>query len=340
MKQPALALFHRLTPRLAALCSICAFGLVCVLPATAAFDGPRVYWPLPKNTNIVSGHYLFGTANVSWSHWTNLEPEFDISSDLYLLTYTRVQPIFGRTAYFQLTLPAATLDPSSPLPVTTQDTFTNGIGDPSFSATVNLYGTPALKAKDFLRHDLDTSINLGIQVTAPWGDYDSEESLNVGANQWKTRVALPVVQSLGPWVPGQRFTLEVMPSVVLFGDNDDALGSEIEQDPLYSVEVHLTRDMTRQAFISLDYTWLDGGEETWTDKATGMTSRTTQGLDAQLLGATLGFEINDHLRLFLTHMQTVSEDGDRVSLEGSLTKVTFSWSWHDVLERVQQFRSD
>jgi hypothetical protein len=306
-------------------------------PASATFDGPRVYWPLPKNTNIVSGHYLFGTANASWTNWSRIQPELNISSDLYMLTYTRVQPVFGRTAYFQLSLPAATLDTSSPLSIA-GDTFTNGFGDPVLGATFNLYGTPGLKAKEFLRHDLDLSVHLGVQVTFPFGQYDGEESLNVGSIQWKVRLSAPIVKSLGPWVPGKRLTLEVMPAVVLFGDNDDAQGGEIEQDPLWSVEVHLTRDMTQQAFVSLDYTWIDGGEETLLDGDTGSVLRESQGLETQMLGATLGFEVNDHLRLFLTHMQTFSEEEDGLSLEGSLTKVTLSWSWHDVLEKVRQFR--
>lgn len=313
-------------------------GLATASPARAAFDGPRVYWPLPKNTNIVGGHYLFGAANVSWSSWNRIEPEVNIANDLYLLTYTRVQPVLGRTAWFQLGLPAATLDPSSPLPVSANDTFTNGLGDPTLGATINLYGVPGLKAKEFLRHDLDLSVNLGLQLTLPLGDYDGDEPLNVGSNQWKTRLAAPIIQSLGPWVPGRRMTLEVMPAVVLFGDNDDAQGATIEQDPLWSVEVHLTRDMTQQAFISLDYTWIDGGEETWIDPSSGGVVRQTSGLDAQMVGATLGFEINDHMRLFLTHMQTLAEEKDKVSLEGSLTKMTLTWSWHDVLEKVQQFR--
>ena len=133
-------------------------------------------------------------------------------------------------------------------------------------------------------------------------------------------------------------TLEVMPAVMVFGDNDSAQGNRIEQDPLCSIEMHLTRDLTEQAFISLDYTWLEGGEETFIDLASGSQVRGTSGVDADLLGITLGFEVNDNLRLFLTHMQTLSEDNSALSLEGSLTKISFSWSWHDVLEKVRQFR--
>ncbi len=315
-----------------------ATALLSQAPAFAEFDGARVYWPLPKNTNIISAHLFSGTANASWSNWSAVQPEIDIKSDIYVLGYTRVQPVLGRTVNWQLLVPAGTTDTSSVLPVSASDTFTNGIGDVGIGGTVNLFGVPELMAKDWVRHELDLAVNLGLMVYAPTGQYDAGETLNIGSNQWKTRISAPIVKSFGEWVPGKRTTLEVMPAVMLFGDNDEAQGSRIEQDPLYSLELHLTRDLTEQAFISLDYTWLDGGEETFTDLATGVTARETNGIDADLLGVTLGFEVNDNLRVFLTHMQTLSEDSGSFALEGSLTKISFSWSWHDVLERVRQFR--
>lgn len=324
--------------RLAAVSVLTLSTLLGPANSLAEFDGARVYWPLPKNTNIVSAHYFAGTANVSWSNWSSVQPNIDIESDVYALAYTRVQPVFGRTVNWQVLLPAATTNTSSLLPVSSNDTFVNGIGDIGIGATVNVYGTPGLKAKEFFRHELDLSVNVGLTVYAPTGQYDANEALNVGSNQWKTRFSAPILKSFGEWVPGKRMTLEVMPAVMVFGDNDNAQGNRIEQDPLYSVEMHLTRDLTEQAFISLDYTWLDGGEETFVDLTSGMTVRQTSGVDADLLGVTLGFEVNDNLRIFLTHMQTMSEGGSSISLEGSLTKISFSWSWHDVLEKVRQFR--
>ncbi|MDJ0748194.1 MAG: transporter [Woeseiaceae bacterium] len=307
-------------------------------PARAEFDGPRVYWPMPKNTNIVSGHLFNGTANASWSNWTRVEPDIDVDTDLYLLAYTRVQPIFGRTVYWQAILPSASTRTSSLLPAPATDTFASGFGDLTIGGTINLFGAPAMKAKDWVRHELDLSVNLGVMVYAPTGEYDSDESLNIGSNQWKTRVSAPIVKSFGEWVPGKRTTLEVMPAATFFGDNDNAQGSRIEQDPMYSVEVHLTRDITENAYISLDYTWLDGGEEQFSDLATGAIVRETGGIDSDLLGVTLQFKVNDNLGIYLTHMQTLENSNRSLSLDGSITKISFTWSWHDVLERVAHFK--
>lgn len=317
---------------------VLAAALLMQTPALAEFDGARVYWPLPKNTNIISTHLFSGVANVSWSNWSAIQPNIDVDSEIHVLGYTRVQPVFGRTVNWQALLPVGTTNTSSVLPVDTNDTFTNGVGDFALGGTVNLFGAPEMMAKDWVRHELDLSVNLGLWVYGPTGQYDADETLNIGSNQWKTRISAPIIKSFGQWVPGKRTTLEIMPAVMLFGDNDEAQGNRIEQDPLYSVEMHLTRDITEHAYISLDYTWLSGGEETLIDLDSGTTLRETNGLDTDLLGVTLGYDVNENLRISLTHMQTLSEDSGSFSLEGSLTKITLSWSWHDVLERVRQFK--
>ena len=141
--------------RIAQLGVLLSAALLCPTAAIAEFDGARVYWPLPKNTNIVSAHYFAGTANVSWSNWSSIQPNIDIESDVYALAYTRVQPVFGRTVYWQALLPAAMTNTSSLLPVSSNDTFVNGIGDIGIGGTVNVFGTPGLKAKEFFRHELD-----------------------------------------------------------------------------------------------------------------------------------------------------------------------------------------
>ncbi|MGE0742922.1 MAG: transporter [Hyphomonadaceae bacterium] len=306
-------------------------------PAHAQFDGARTYWPLPKNTNIVNGFYINGEANASFSNFTSITPNVDISSDVYMLSYTRVQPLFGRSILWTGILPAATMSTNSTLPLPTDDSFVNGLGDITLGATINIFGAPEMMAYEWLRNDIGFVMWAGVNVTAPTGAYDSDQTLNVGSNQWKTRLSLPMIQSFGRWRPGERFTLEVTPTITFFSDNEDAPGGgSFEQDPMYSVEVHLTHDMTRDAYLSLDYTWLSGAEQTFYD-STGALLNETDGIDAQLIGATLGFQVNDNMSLHVTHMQALDESDGGVSLEGSVTKIRLTWAWHDVLQRVQDF---
>ncbi|HSR40980.1 MAG TPA: transporter, partial [Longimicrobiales bacterium] len=175
--------------------------------------------------------------------------------------------------------------------------------------------------------------SFGINTVFPVGQYDSQEPLNVGGNQWKVRFSLPVVRALGPWVPGSRTTVEVTPSLTWLGDNDDVRDQTVSQDPLVSVEAHLTRDVTRRAALSADYSFIRFGESTTTSNATGAPTGARSAATTHLLGATAHFEINDNLGAYVTHMQTFAEDETPIVLEGALLRITLTWSFHRVIER-------
>lgn len=317
--------------------ALAALSTALTLPAFAQLDGARVNVPLPKNTNLVGGTYVGGTANTSWSAFNNIQGDFDIDSSVYALSYTRSQPVFGRTVHWTGILPAGTLRTDSPLPISATNAYADGLGDISVGATVNIFGAPELPVRETFRYEPDWVVGLGVMMTAPTGSYDPDEVLNIGSNQWSTRISAPVMKNFGDWVPGRRTILEITPSVRVFGDNDDSFGETVEQDPLYAVEAHLSRDMNSDAFFSLDYTWLDGGEETRTSNATGLPAGTTDGLSAQIFGASFGYKVNDNLSVFVGHQQTISESADPFELRGSLTSVRFVWGWHDVLQRRNNF---
>jgi len=312
--------------------------LLAASPAAAQLDGTRTSWPLPKNMNVLGVHMLSGTVNASLTNVHQLQPNIDIDNKLYLLTYSRSQPVFGRSALFTATLPAGVIETSSSLPASATDPFVHGIGDPSLSATINLFGAPGLMLREYLRYDHKLSVWFGVSGTFPLGQYDANEPLNIGANQYKVRLSLPMVRSFGPWVPGERTSLEVTPSFTWLSDNDDSQGTSVDQQGMVSVEAHLTRDITRRAFISADYSYLRFGEATRTANATGAAVGTTPSTDAHLIGGTVSFQINDNLNAFVTHMQTISgDDALPVTLEGALFRVTMTWSFHRVIERRGTF---
>ena len=48
-----------------------------------------------------------------------------------------------------------------------------GLGDPRFRVSLNLFGAPALSAKDFANYRQDLIVGVSLQVSAPVGQYDS-----------------------------------------------------------------------------------------------------------------------------------------------------------------------
>lgn len=320
------------------LLAVLVFLLLSHSNSFAQLDGARVYWPLPKNTNIIGVHGITGTLNAAWNNFERVQPNLNVKNSLYMLTYTRVQPVLGRTAYWTIVMPAGQMEllasPGGNLE------YTKGIGDPGISGTINILGAPGLRAKDYIRYDLTTTVNLGIKATFPLGTYESDNLLNLGSNQFKLKLFMPIVHLFTDWIPEDRLVLDIMPSVTFSTTNDNSLGSEIDQDPVFIIESHLSRDITKKAFISLDYSYIAGGKSTYTDKATGVVIKESEEFDTHILGATLNFKINNNMQVFITHAQTFSDASEAFNLQGSLLKATISWSWHDYFEKVGDFHGN
>jgi hypothetical protein len=63
----------------------------------------------------------------------------------------------------------------------------SGLGDPRFRVSVNLFGAPALSAKDFASYRQDVIVGVSLQVSAPFGQYDDSKLLNLGSNRYSNR---------------------------------------------------------------------------------------------------------------------------------------------------------
>lgn len=308
-------------------------ALLAAAPASAQLDGPRVTWPLPKNMNVLGVHLISGTANATLTNFNQFQPTLDIDNKLYLLTYSRSQPILGRSTVWTVSLPTGTIETSSTLPATANDPFVHGVGDPGLGMTINLFGAPSLMLREYIRYDHATSIWLGVSSTFAVGQYNADEPLNIGSNQTKVRFSLPLMKSFGPWVPGERTTLELTPSFTWLSDNPDSQGQTVAEDAMVAVEAHLTHDVTRKAFISAEYSYLRFGESTRFDNTSGAALGTTPSVDAHLIGGSVGFQVNSNLSAYVTHMQTLSDSEVLpVTFDGALFRVTLNWAFHRVIE--------
>ena len=308
----------------------------------AQFDGARTYWALPKNLNILSAHAITAKGNASINNINYITPEITVNNNLYMLTYTRSQPIFDRTFFSTLIIPAgglsANIGINGPGGTNTKTIFSHGLGDLIWTNTINVLGAKGLMIKDFVRHENSTLVYFQESLTIPTGQYNAEDSVSMGSNQFKLKLGLPIVQRIGPKVEGSRMTIEVFPSYSFVSKNKDYLGLEIEQGGMFVLETHITRDITTNAFISLDYSYLNSGGVDFVSKQNGAITKKQAGQNVHLLGATVGYIINDRMNIFLSHSQTLnSKSSKNVSLDGLVTKITFSWSFHDFQEKFKKY---
>jgi hypothetical protein len=241
--------------------------------------------------------------------------------------------LFNRSAQAAILLPMGRVSGDVTLAGKTANQSANGFGDPMIEFNINLIGPPAQKnLPDVMRYEPGFSVNLLGDLAFPIGQYDSSQSLNLGQNRWYGRVGAPIVWQLGPWVPGQRTTLEFLPALWLFGTNSDFVGQTLKTDPLFQLEGHLTRDFTEHFWGSLDGYWYNGAKQT----IDGIAGDKRNDL---AFGLTLGYQVNSNLNLTFGYKSTVNDTAPG-NMRMDMFMISLVYGWHPLIEGSRRLKSE
>jgi len=298
--------------------------------AIAQGDGPRTHWKgMLTDTNVFSLTYLQASGNTNPldpTHTILLDADFE--ADLALVGYSRSFSLFDRTAVGSILVPAGDLRAEVTTgPLAVQESA-RGFGDPVLQLGLNLFGTPAMRNMPALvRYEPDFTVDLVVTLGIPIGEYDDESPANIGQNRWFGRIGVPIMINLGAWVPGRKTTLEFLPAVWFFEDNDDFLGQTLENDPLLQLESHLTRDFTDTFWASVDAVWYKGGEST-------IAGQSGEELNDLGVGFTAGYQINENMMLTAGYVATL-ENGQE-DLDLGVFRVNLIYGWHKLIEGIKR----
>ncbi len=308
------------------------FLALCAMPTlSSAQVPPRFYWKTLGGTNGVPLIYqsLSGNANpLDPAHRVNLNTQFD--AEVFIAGYAKMFPLFKRSAIVAILQPMGRISSETTAGLS-KNLQASGYGDPMVEFAINLVGpSPIMNIPDMLRYEPGFSLDLIVDVAFPIGEYDANEPLNLGQNRWFGRVGTPIVWQFGPWVPGRRTTLELFPSLWLFGDNDDLAGTTLKTDPMFQAEAHLTRDFTETLWGSLDATWITGGEST----VLGVPGQ-SESLDNLGVGFTLGYPLSEKMQLTVGYMSSVN-DSAPTDLHMDVFRFSLIYGWHKMIEGMER----
>jgi hypothetical protein len=286
---------------------------------TYAKAAPLVYESLSGNTNP------FDSAHT-------VTPDANFDATMAMACFAQTFSLFDRAAMGVLIMPMGRISGEVTVAGQTAKQSTRGFGDPMLEFDINVLGPQAQKGiDDIVRYEPGLSVDLLVDLALPIGEYDNDQPLNIGQNRWYGRVGMPVVWQLGPWVPGRRTTLEFLPAVWFFGDNDDYVGQTLETDPIFQLDAHLSRDFTEHFWGAIDATWYNGGKAT----IEGVEGEKINNIG---LGLTLGYTINDNSNLTFGYMSTVNDDApDDLRMDKFM--ITFVYGWHPIIEGMKRLES-
>jgi hypothetical protein len=214
---------------------------------------PLQYTNSPIGLNFLIAGYTYQTGSVL------VDPSLPVQNvkatvDSEFLAYSRILDCWGQSGSLALVAPYARVSASGDVLDRQRSVQRTGAGDLTLRLSVNLYGAPALSLREFPGYHEDMIIGVSLRVTAPSGQYYASKFVNIGTNRWSFTPEFGISKALGPW------TLEVDPSVTIFADNNEWLGTKSRhQDPLYSVQGHAIYNFNRKLWASFDGTYYTGG---------------------------------------------------------------------------------
>lgn len=310
-----------------------ALGALFSTQALAQVPG-RFYWKtlsdadaVPVIVNSISGN----TNPFDPSHRVTSGAEFDatVATAGYLHTFS----LFDHAAMAAVLMPMGRVSGDVTVNGRTYKQNASGFGDPMLEFNVNLIGPKAQKnIPDAIRYEPGFSVDFLADLALPIGEYDSKQPLNLGQNRWYGRIGMPTIMQLGSWVPGRRTTLELLPAVWAFGDNDDYLGQKMKTKKMYQLDAHLTRDFTEHLWGAIDASWYSGGQAS----INGVSGKKLNNLG---VGLTLGYTINDNINLTVGYKSTVRDSApDDLRMDGFMVSLVFGW--HPLIEGSRRLKSE
>lgn len=230
----------------------------------------RTYSNAPVGINFLSG----GIAQAKAGNYT-------LTSEAMSLTH--IFDAGGQSGKLTLVLPYSQLSGSSTIGGRTVNASAEGLSDPLIKAAVNLYGAPALTLDQFKNYQQDLIVGVSLAASVPWGKYDNNQLINVGANRWFIQPGLGISKALGPW----RF--ELAGAGIFYTSNTNFMGgNSLSQNPVYSTQTHAIYYFQNTAWISVDATYFTGGQSYVNGNAISGSQENWR------FGTTMSYPVNKH----------------------------------------------
>ncbi|WP_295399912.1 transporter [uncultured Thiocystis sp.] len=227
--------------------------LLGIAAAQAQDIEPRAFSNAPVGVNFLIAGYAYTRGGIAFDSALPVKnPQLETSS--MVLAYARVLDVWGKSAKFDAIVPYTWLSGSADYHGQPLERVVDGFTDSKLRFSVNLYGAPALRLKEFKAYRQDVIVGASLQVSVPWGQYDESRLVNIGMSRWSIKPEFGVSKAIGSW------TLELSAAATLFTENRDFYGGNRRaQDPLYSAQAHAIYGFGSGRWASLDATHFSGG---------------------------------------------------------------------------------
>lgn len=292
--------------------------------SSAQGDGPRSWMLGPKNMFNIDAKWLNLKQNIVPSG--NLfVPEADLEVNVFPVTAAYTFGIGGRFSQVQAMINPGSVKGTVDLSkygLSSRSISGSGFSDGFISYRIGLIGAPALTVGQFLKKKPGFSM-MGMLRVWYSGSYDSASVINMGTNRWTFEPGLPMSVPFGGGK--MPFWWETVPSIQFFtSNNSPSLASrgakEIEQNPLFIWENHITKNFTPEFWTGVDFRYLLGGKTIVDGKADEDTK-----MDIFGAAISMGYQVLPYLDLKASYGRIIwgfnDADSEMLRLSATFTYV-------------------
>ncbi|MCX6162729.1 MAG: hypothetical protein NTV87_15515 [Ignavibacteriae bacterium] len=214
----------------------------------------RIYVDVPLHDNIFQLHYNNIFSN-TWEDQSLPVDNTETRNNLASLFYTHVMNFFGRCGGIGLGVSASSLLSYNPdLDTITQRVW--GVGDPSLTLDMNVFGGPAVSRKNWSTFVPMSYMSAHFVMGLPLGNYDKTKSTNIGSNRYTYKF---VVNMSITTMKGKNW-LDFYGSVKFSSTNSEFLvNHSLAQDPLFGLEAHYSQDIGNKCWVNAGLIYSGGG---------------------------------------------------------------------------------
>ncbi|MDF1556229.1 MAG: transporter [Deferrisomatales bacterium] len=248
--------------------AVLCFGLVLPNIAFADLD-PRDYVGAPAGTFAMLTYFRHITADTLYNDGDEVNNNFGLTANVEIFRPVYYFDVGGFLVDIQALLITGDQE------IDAAGVSSSGIFDPVLLGTVWFINNG----------ESQTWLGFTPYFSIPVGDYDKDKPLNNGENRWKFKEELMLAKGLG-----NGWFLDVGGSVEFYTDEDDA---KKKQDPLWTGELHLSKDITKKWYIGASYMYHAGGETEFD----GVNSNDSQNNHTLMATTVFGFDDNYNLQL-------------------------------------------
>jgi hypothetical protein len=233
-------------------------ALLACLPYAAGVGAqelePRAYSPSPVGVNFSLLAFARSTGEVLTDPSVPIQ-DIEAKLNAGVAGYGRTFGVMGHQASALLVVPYIWGDISGNVFEEARSVTRSGIGDTKLRLAVNLIGGEAMTPKEFMKRTPRTTLGASLSISAPTGQYDPDKLINLGTNRWAFK------PEIGLTIPHGRWMFDAFAGVWLFSSNPDFFGGvHREQDPMPTLQGHVSYTFRPQLWLALDTTYYFGGE--------------------------------------------------------------------------------